>query len=214
MVTELHQLFSGLKRYKFPLSAEDRKEIPANGIYIFFEEGEEFNNLERVVRVGTHDGENQLLSRLEEHITHNKNRSIFRKNIGRCFLNKNNNPYLNIWDIDTTSKQNKAKYSHKIDTSFEADLEQEITQYLTENMSFCVFKVEGGKKQRNFWEAKIIATLAQSDAFRNSISKNWLGKHSPKKNIANSGLWLIEGLKSEPLTQKEFDELKKIILKK
>ena len=43
--------------------------------------------MDRIVRIGTHTGENQLRSRLMQHfVKENKNRSIFRKNIGRCFF--------------------------------------------------------------------------------------------------------------------------------
>lgn len=58
---EIHQIFNGLKEYKFPF---DSKEIPKNGIYILFEKGEHFNGFKRIVRVGTHIGQNQLQSRL------------------------------------------------------------------------------------------------------------------------------------------------------
>ena len=96
IVLELHQIFNEQKRYSFPFE-HFINEIPKNGIYIIFENGEKYKNLDRIVRVGTHTGNNQLRSRLNQHfIKENKNRSIFRKNIGRCFLNKENNPYLSL----------------------------------------------------------------------------------------------------------------------
>ncbi len=108
-VLELHQLFNEQKRFSFPF---DRfiNEIPQNGIYIIFESSEKYNGFDRIVRVGTHTGINQLRSRLNQHfVKENKNRSIFRKNIGRCFLNKEYNAYLNLWELDTTSRIDKAK---------------------------------------------------------------------------------------------------------
>jgi len=36
-------------------------------------------------------------------------RSIFRKNIGIAVLNKNDDYYLRIWNIDYTSKENRLK---------------------------------------------------------------------------------------------------------
>ena len=84
---ELHQVFNRQRRFTFPFK-QFLKEIPENGIYIIFEKGEKYGNLDRIVRVGTHTGNNQLRSRLNQHfLKENKNRSIFRKNIGRCFLN-------------------------------------------------------------------------------------------------------------------------------
>ena len=54
--------------------------------------------VDRIVRIGTHRGDNNLYNRLKEHfINENKDRSIFRKNIGRALLNKNQDSYLEIW---------------------------------------------------------------------------------------------------------------------
>ena len=82
---EIHNLFNNTKRLKFPFNEE---EIPLNGIYILFEKNEFAHNLDRIVRVGTHTGDNQLRARLNQHfVKENKDRSIFRKNIGRALLN-------------------------------------------------------------------------------------------------------------------------------
>ena len=76
---EIHRLFNSLKRYRFPCVPE---EIPLNGIYILFQKGEKAHGVDRIVRIGTHTGLNQLRSRLWQHfINENKDRSIFRKNI-------------------------------------------------------------------------------------------------------------------------------------
>jgi hypothetical protein len=107
IVFELHKFFNEQRRYSFPFHAH-KNEIPKNGIYIIFEIGESFKNFDRIVRVGTHTGNNQLYSRLNQHfVKENKNRSIFRKNIGRCLLNKAGNPYLKVWELDTTSTVGK-----------------------------------------------------------------------------------------------------------
>jgi hypothetical protein len=95
----LHKLFNDQRRFYFPFN-QQKKEIPQNGIYIIFENGEKFGDLDRIVRVGTHTGDGQLRSRLNQHfVKENKNRSIFRKNIGRCMLNKENLRIYNfgIW---------------------------------------------------------------------------------------------------------------------
>ncbi len=79
IVLELHQLFNGQRRFSFPFK-EFKKEIPKNGIYIIFENGEKYNGFDRIVRVGTHTGNSQLRSRLNQHfVKENKNRSIFKK---------------------------------------------------------------------------------------------------------------------------------------
>lgn len=66
LALELHQIFNKQKRYYFPFD-DFINEIPKNGIYIIFEKGERYKNLDRIVRVGTHTGNNQLRSRLKQH---------------------------------------------------------------------------------------------------------------------------------------------------
>ena len=67
--------------------------VPLNGIYLLYERGELGHGADRIVRVGTHTGKNQLVSRLKQHFVHeNKDRSIFRKNIGRAILNRQQDP--------------------------------------------------------------------------------------------------------------------------
>ncbi|MEQ8156515.1 MAG: hypothetical protein ABRQ25_16820, partial [Clostridiaceae bacterium] len=104
---KLHKLLRNLERFRFPF---DKKSIPKNGIYILFEKNEYGHDGDRIVRIGTHTGENQLPSRLEQHfVKENKDRSIFRKNIGRCILRKRNDEYIKIWELKATSREDKAK---------------------------------------------------------------------------------------------------------
>lgn len=210
LTSRLHILFNEQKRFSFPFK-QQINEIPANGIYIIFENGEKFGDLDRIVRVGTHTGEKQLRSRLNQHfIKENKNRSIFRKNVGRCILNKNNSPYLPLWELDTTSKADKEKNLRLLDLEFEKEIEKKISDYIQTNLSFSVFQIDT-KEQRLFWESKIISTLAKSGELK--PSKNWLGNYSTKEKIKSVGLWQVNELFNSSLTEQEFDELKKLILK-
>jgi hypothetical protein len=206
MINELHEIFNDLERFTYPFENRLNK-IPNNGIYIVFEKNEKHNGFDRIVRIGTVRGENNLKKRLKEHFgNENKNRSIFRKNIGRAMLNKNNNPYLKIWELDTISKANKSKYSNLIDLNFEIQIEKEISSHIKTNFSFCVITVET-KEKRLFWESKLIATLA----FQIQPSTNWLGNFSTKDKIRRSGLWQIQSLKKPKLTLNEFEEFKKLV---
>jgi hypothetical protein len=203
---ELHKLFNKQRRFTFPFK-QFSKEIPNNGIYIIFEIGEKFENLDRIVRVGTHTGNNQLRSRLNQHfVKENKNRSIFRKNIGRCILNKESSSYLNLWELDTTAKDEKEKNIKLIDRVFENKIEKQISTYIQTNFSFCVFQVNS-KVDRLFWESKIVSTLAKESAIKPSA--NWLGNFSTKDKIKISGLWQVNELYNDSLTKLEFDTLKK-----
>ena len=202
----LHKLFNEQNRFTFPFKDKEN-EIPRNGIYVIFEKGETFNDIDRIVRVGTHTGEKQLRSRLNQHfVKENKNRSIFRKNIGRCFLNKDKNRYLDLWELDITSKAEKEKNLNLLDLDFEKQLEKRISEYIQANFSFCIFQVDT-KEQRLFWESKIVSTLAKSNEL--TPSKNWLGNYSTKDKIRQSGLWQVKELYNEELTETEFEQLKR-----
>ena len=98
---KLHRLFEQRPHSRFPFVTE---RIPRNGIYVLFECGELAHDTERIVRVGTHTGDDQLGSRLEQHFfRENKDRSIFRKNIGRALLSRDHDPFLEQWELDRKS---------------------------------------------------------------------------------------------------------------
>jgi len=205
---ELCILLNQQRRFSFPFE-EHKSIIPRNGIYVIFENGEKFNKLDRIVRVGTHTGTNQLFSRLKQHfIKENKNRSIFRKNIGRCLLTKCNSPYLPLWELDITSTEEKERNLKLLDLEFENKIEKQITNYIQANLSFCVFEI-GTKEQRIFWESKIVSTLAKAILFK--PSGKWLGNYSSKEKIKSSGLWQVNELYNDSLTMPEFKQLNQII---
>jgi hypothetical protein len=205
---KLHKLFNDQERFYFPFKHREN-EIPWNGIYVIFEKGEKFGDFDRIVRVGTHTGENQLRSRLNQHfVKENKNRSIFRKNIGRCILNINISPYLPLWELDVTSKEEKVKFLKLLDLDFEKHIEKRISSYIQDNLSFCVFRVDT-KEQRLFWESKIVSTLARSGELH--PSENWLGNFSTKDKIRKIGLWQVNELYNAELTEVEFNDLVRLI---
>lgn len=200
--SQLHHLIHSLPRFYFPF---DVREIPQNGIYILFENGEGGHGKDRIVRVGTHTGENQLRSRLRQHfINENKDRSIFRKNIGRCLLHKENDPYLSVWELDCTSPEQKARFRSLLDMEYQQEIEQRVTQYIQTNFSFCVLEVQT-KEERIALKSKLISTMATCPECR--PSKNWLGNYSPKNKIRDSGLWQVNELNKEPLSSFDLTNL-------
>lgn len=60
-------------------------------------------------------------------------RSIFRKNIGRTVLNKENDYYHKIWDIDFTTKEN-SKMNLLRNIEKEKQIESDITKTLREKL--------------------------------------------------------------------------------
>jgi hypothetical protein len=201
----LHACILTLPRYKFPY---DESIIPLHGIYILFEKGERSHAGERIVRVGTHTGKDQLRSRLRQHfIVENKDRSIFRKNIGRCFLHHNADPYASVWEADRTSKASKEKYVHMVDVKAQLRIEKKVTEYLQKNFSFAILEVQD-KEERLELESKMISTISLCPECL--PSKNWLGLFSPKEKIRESGLWLVNELYKKPLEEKDMKRICKL----
>ena len=202
----IHKLFNSMKRFNFPFNEE---EIPFNGIYILFEKGEKAHDIDRIVRVGTHTGKEQLRSRLRQHfINENKDRSIFRKNIGRALLNKEKDPFLIQWDIDLTTRKAKEEFKNKVNLEKQKEIEKKVTKYIQDNFSFVVFEVIK-REDRLLIESKIISTISLCDEC--NPSQNWLGLYSPKEKIRKSGLWLVNELYKEPLTNSDLNLLIKLL---
>lgn len=198
---ELHKMFDGMKRYNFPF---DVNEIPTNGIYVLFEKDERAHVGDRIVRIGTHTGDNQLRSRLKQHfLNENKDRSIFRKNVGRCLLNKRRDDYLEMWEKDLTSRKNKEKYGALIDRRFQTEMEKEISEIIQSNFSFAVFEVKE-KEDRIYYESRLVSEVSNCSICK--PSETWLGMHSPKKKIIESGLWQVQQLYKIGFTDDELTD--------
>ena len=201
----VHNIFQNLKRYKFPFIGE---ELPKNGIYILFENNELAHNGERIVRIGTHTGNDNLVKRLKEHfMKENKDRSIFRKNIGRAILFKKDDSFLEQWNQDLTTRVNKDKYSSLVDFEKQKSTEKEVSQYIKNNFSFAIFEVKSKTDRLNF-ESKLISTISLCENCK--PSNQWLGQSSPIHKIKEGGLWLVQGLYKIPLDSDEFKEIKSL----
>jgi hypothetical protein len=203
----LHQLLGELERMSFPF---DESKIPKNGIYIMFEKGEYGHNADRIVRVGTHNGDGRLKIRLEQHIKGNKDDSIFRGQIGRALLNKDKDPFLEQWYIRLKKKEDKAKYSNHVDLAKRASTEKSVSQYIRDNFFFVVFEVEDPYKRKEL-ESKLISTISLCTECKASL--NWLGNHSPRNKICQSGLWNEQELYKEPMSDEDLKVLRMILMK-
>jgi len=202
----VHRLANELERYSFPF---DESRIPLDGIYILFQKGERGHQRDRIVRIGTHTGNSQLRSRLKQHfLNENKDRSIFRKNVGRALLNQRNDLFLKFWEIDLTTRKAKEKYSSVIDFDYQRSVENEVSQYIQGNFSFTVFAVQG-KEQRLEVESKLISTVSRCKECK--PSNGWLGNSSPKCKIAESGLWLVNELYKVPFDAAGIEDLSRAI---
>src|SRR6267143_3231633 len=183
----------------------DSGTIPKNGIYVLFETSETAHGTNRIVRIGSHTGNGQLPSRLHQHfLNENKDRSIFRKNIGRALLNKIQDPFLPHWNIDLTTREARARHSKLIDFAKQELVEKQVTEYMRKHFSFSFISVPNRTARLRF-ETKLIATVSQCQICKSST--NWLGHYSPIALIRAGKLWQVKDLGKAPLTNDEFEKL-------
>jgi hypothetical protein len=219
----LHKQLEALPLIRYPFAVS---ELPADGIYFFYEEGETWGHggkNSRIVRVGTHKNGN-FKSRIKDHFVFDdrkmqfdssrpapRERSIFRKNIGRALLNRENNKYLKIWEIDFTSRATRDKYKHLRKIKLEKKIEADISKILRTRFSFRFVEVQDGSEVigREGLESNLIGTLFQCQLCK--PSKKWLGLNSPVKKIRDSGLWLYQHLKDEPLNAKQIKQFERLV---
>lgn len=199
----LHVSLSRLPRLK----REDLAKVPKNGIYILFENGEVGHGGERIVRVGTHRGQNNLASRIREHLfTPNKDRSIFRKHVGRCLLAKEGDAFLTQWEIDLTTKASRELNGNKVDKVRLKEVENEVTRYMTENFSFAVLRFDTQAERLHYEECLLSTIFRCRDC---GPSETWLGKSHPTSAVMRGcGLWNVQGLLGPVLA---LDEAQRVI---
>ena len=181
------------------------REIPANGLYFLFENDETAHGAERIVRVGTHTGQNNLPKRLKEHLyTPNKDRSVFRKHIGRSLLARRNDPFAKTWEIDLTTRKARELFAHKVDKSRLCEVEHEVSDYMNSNFSFAVLQVDD-RNERLVAESGFLSAIAACAGCR--PSQKWLGLHHPNPTICERGLWNVQGLDKMPIEQTDVERL-------
>ena len=199
---QVHLLFSSRQAIQFPFNPS---KLPKNGIYVLFEDGETAHGTKRIVRVGTHTGDDHLRIRLRNHFMQNsKDSSIFRKNIGRALLKKAGDPFLTQWELDLTTQRDKEKNSN-IDLKRLAEVEKLVTEYIQKHFQLSVVEVKE-KADRLELESKIISTISRCDECKPSAG--WLGSYSPKEKIRESGLWLTNELYKTQLVESDIKKLK------
>jgi hypothetical protein len=197
----LHEWANSLQAFRFPF---DESRIPTNGIYILFQKGETAHGANRIVRVGTHNGDKQLRSRLRQHfLVENKDRSIFRKNIGRALLHRDHDPFLPLWELDRTSQGMRDKHGG-VDLDRQRAIERTVSEYIREHFSFVVVRVDE-RLERLRLESRMISTVSLCDACLPTAQ--WLGFSSPKEKIRESGLWLVNELYKQPLSVQDLERL-------
>lgn len=211
----LYEQLEQLQIFKYPFELE---KLPENGIYFFYENEEIWGHggyKPRIVRIGTHKDGN-FRSRIKEHFLFDESkmdfdatkpapheRSILRKNIGRALLNRAKDNYLKIWEIDFTTRRNREEYGCLRDIQKEKKVESEVTRILREKFYFRFITVDSKMKRvgTGGLESSLIGTVVHCKLCR--PSSGWLGRYSPKKQIKESGLWLVQHLEADEINESD-----------
>jgi hypothetical protein len=198
---KLHSKVWALSSYQFDSLPSN---LPSDGVYFCFERKENVHGGLRIARIGSHTGKGNLAARLREHITVNKDRSIFRKHIGRALLNRDRDPFLADWNVDLTTRKARDKHAHRIDFEKQNAIELRVSDYLRTAFTFAVLPMSDCAQALNF-EAAAIGSVSNCPQCK--ASSTWLGLSSPNSHIASSGLWQIRGLWGPGLTEGQLSAL-------
>jgi hypothetical protein len=190
----------GLHRLR-DLLAED---LPKQGVYFFFDDGERTKfsaAVPRLVRIGTHGvsagSVATLRNRLRTHLgtrvgAGNHRASVFRLHVGRAIIERDQlqDSYLS-WG--------KGQSAPRTITDLEAPLEVEVSKYIG-NLHVLFIPVlddSGTASMRATIERQFIAMFTENLCAIEDISLTWLGRFSDKSGIRESGLWNIRDVGSE-----------------
>ncbi len=124
----VHRLVWKLRRYRAPLSFSA---LPVDGIYFFFEEGEETPEGPRIVRVGINDTGGRFQERLTDHFHGNRRVSVFRRHLGGALLRKQAAPEVSVkrWGTGAGLPEDEVAF---------AEVETQVSGLLHHRFSFSV----------------------------------------------------------------------------
>jgi len=187
------------------LASCDRETLfPARGVYFFFERGETRTGSGtggRIVRVGTHalklGAVSTLRGRLAQHRGGrsgggNHRGSIFRLLVGDSLLRRSARK-LPSWGLGGTLREAAGRLGEDVEEVrlAESPLEQEVSEYIGAMplVWLDVSDEASPNSQRSFIERNSIALLSNAVSEIDAASPDWLGRHSSRLGVRNSGLW-------------------------
>lgn len=197
-LARLYRLLALLPRHDADTSAA---RLPENGVYLFFERGEQMRvdrwTVDRVVRVGTHRADGNFRGRIRQHYGNrsdlggHKNSSIFRKHVGGALLRAANprDARLDAWLGDGRGHE---------------EVESAVSRRLRGRFTFACFRVPRQEDRLGF-ERGLVGLLARKSA--GGASSSWLGRKAANPKIPDSGLWNTQHTRSTPLSEDRFERL-------
>jgi hypothetical protein len=180
-----------------------RYQWPARGVYFFQEPGEHRrgdSDSPRIVRVGTHavsgGSRSKLWGRLRAHrggrdLGGNHRGSIFRLHVGAALLERDKATlgHLPTWAVGQSAPREVR--------DLEIEHEKRVSQHIG-RMSVLWVDVPdepGPGSQRAFIERNAIALLSNQLSPEDPPCEGWLGRHSVRTEIRQSGLWNLNHVK-------------------
>jgi hypothetical protein len=190
---------------------DGRLDWPDRGVYFFFSPATDLRSapahkwrLSRIGTVGVSQGSsNTLWNRLRQHRGNvrgkyagggNHRGSIFRLHVGRALIEKHGwHDQYPHWgeqnpDAETTAVREA-----------EHDLEQRVSEYIRD-LPFLFVDVDGEpgpECDRAEIEANTIAMVSHHRCSAGPSDLDWLGFHSPKEAVFQSGLWNVRHVADE-----------------
>lgn len=180
---------------------------PQRGVYFFFEPGERRSDSragDRVVRVGTHaltaGSGSKLWGRLSQHRgstrsgTGNHRGSIFRLLVGSAMKARAGTNEPRSWGVGSGAgaAARKLRLDRATLRQTEAPLEREVSRRIGA-MPFLWLQIDdpaGPGSDRGYVERNAIALLSSfGQAPVDVPSAEWLGRHSDRERVRESGLW-------------------------
>lgn len=193
----VHNLLLGTPRLN---TSADKRALPADGLYVFFERGEFVNvgdrHIERIVRVGTHRKDGRFPGRIRDHFSGNSRASVFRRHLGGALLARDDPHDLRI---DPWMSGTRPDFP---------EVEERVGQELREQFTFCAIPVAHASEGLRL-ERGLIALLAQEPL--GPPSRAWLGRHALRPEIRDSGLWNTQHLKAKPLDDAGLARLRDLV---
>ena len=184
-----HQLAWQLPRHRHPI---DWSTLPANGIYLLFETGEQAHGMDRIVYVGTHEIDGGLPERVRNHFTGSRSNSTVRKHVGEALIRRKG---LSQSSVDAwLDEQPEANY-----------LESALNGYLERAFSLAVISVTGDRSTREDMEKDWIHALSSCPTC--GAADQWLGLHSSFPSIHKGQLWNSHHVRSRPVSTTAAQEI-------
>ena len=175
----------------------ERDDVPRRGLYVFFDPSERtiFSSaVPRIVRIGTHGvskgSQSTLRHRLRTHmgtgeLAGNHRSSVFRLHVGQALLTAQQR------NLKSWAKGQSAESAIRTRENW---LEKQVSNYLRKLLVF-VLEVDDASGPSSFrarLERALITLITEGGLVLDLPTESWLGLHSPKKEIAGSGLWNIQ----------------------